>query len=85
MKEYKVSGMSCTHCESTVRNIALKHGAGADLLVNHETGQVRFEENDKFQEKPFMDAVEDAGYEIVPVAAPQTLADLPKSTSNRSW
>lgn len=85
MKEYKVSGMSCTHCESTVRNIALKHGAGADAIVNHKTGQVRFAASDKFDEKRFMDDIEDAGYEVEPVADPQTLADVPKETGNRSW
>ena len=84
MKEYKVTGMSCGHCEKTVRTIALKHGAGADTVIDLATGLVRFEEDDTFNQERFMEAVADAGYDIEPVAPPQTLGDQTPKTSN-TW
>ncbi|NMB03515.1 MAG: heavy-metal-associated domain-containing protein [Tissierellia bacterium] len=82
MQEYKVSGMSCGHCEDTVRNIAIKHGAGANAEVDRVSGTVRFTADDRFDNDKFMEAVEDAGYEIEEVSALQTVAD--QATRN-SW
>lgn len=83
MKEYKVSGMSCGHCENTVRNIAIKHGAGADAEVDRVSGVVRFRADDRFDNDKFMAEIEDAGYDIEEVTALQSLADQENKTN--SW
>ncbi|HHT20447.1 MAG TPA: heavy-metal-associated domain-containing protein [Tissierellia bacterium] len=83
MKEYKVHGMTCGHCENTVRNIAIKHGAGADVEVDRVSGTVRFQADDRFDNEKFMEAVDEAGYEIEEVTALQTVADQKKKTN--SW
>jgi len=65
-KEFKVEGMSCSHCEKAVKN-ALNELSGVsntEVDLNGKTVTVQYD-IDVVAEKKLIEAIEEAGYDVV--------------------
>ncbi|RJT96601.1 heavy-metal-associated domain-containing protein [Arthrobacter frigidicola] len=63
--EFQVTGMTCGHCEMSVRE-EVAEVAGVDSIeVSHTTGKLVVSGNGTVEENAVIKAVEDAGYKAV--------------------
>ncbi|MEE6179836.1 heavy-metal-associated domain-containing protein [Mycobacterium sp. 050134] len=66
--EYRVSGMSCGHCEAAVRAEVTQIPGVDGVDVDAQTGRLVVTSSVAIDEKAVLNAVEEAGYEAVNVA-----------------
>lgn len=64
IKSYKIEGMSCGGCEANIRNIAQRHGANDNIIVDRHQKIATFEVKGSFDEESFLKGVQDAGFDI---------------------
>jgi copper chaperone len=65
--EFQVTGMSCTHCEHSIRE-EVGEVAGVDAIeVSHETGRLVVSSETPLDDAAVLAAVEEAGYSAVRV------------------
>jgi copper chaperone CopZ len=66
--EYRVTGMSCAHCETAVKS-EVSQIPGIDAVeVSARTGRLVVTSSEPIDETAVLRAVDEAGYEAVPVA-----------------
>lgn len=63
--EYKVTGMTCGHCENHVREEVEKIAGVQDISVSHKTGQLFVSSEAPLNDSDVVAAVDEAGYEAV--------------------
>lgn len=63
--EYKVTGMTCGHCENHVREEVEKIAGVSDISVSHTTGQLFITSDSELNDADVQAAVDEAGYEAV--------------------
>jgi len=61
--EYQVTGMSCGHCENTVRGEVSKISGVSDIDVSAKMGRRTVTADDSVDTDAVTDAVEKAGYQ----------------------
>ena len=61
--EYRVSGMSCGHCEASVRREVAKLDGVEDIMVSAATGQLVVTTAAPLADADVIAAVDEAGYE----------------------
>jgi copper chaperone CopZ len=66
--EYQVTGMSCGHCESSVRTEVGKIGPIAQIDVSAATGRLVVHANEPVDDAAVIAAVDEAGYQAVRVS-----------------
>ncbi|BBZ46508.1 heavy-metal-associated domain-containing protein [Mycobacterium parmense] len=66
--EYRVSGMSCSHCEAAVHGEVTKIDGVEDIDVSAGTGRLVITSSAPIDTEAVLGAVDEAGYEAVPVA-----------------
>lgn len=64
---YQVTGMTCGHCELSVREEVSEIPGIQDLQVSHETGKLIVTANGTIDDAQVLAAVEEAGYSAVRV------------------
>lgn len=63
--EFQVTGMTCGHCEMSIRE-EVAEVSGVDLIeVSHQTGKLVVSGNESVEESAVIKAVEEAGYKAV--------------------
>lgn len=67
IKEFTVTGMSCGHCEDSVREEVSELEGVADIAVSAETGAlaVTLENDSQTTDEAIIAAVDEAGYQAV--------------------
>jgi copper chaperone len=65
--EYRVSGMSCGHCEASVRGEVAKIQGVEDIAVSAATGRLLVTANTPLADADVIAAVDEAGYEAARV------------------
>lgn len=60
--EFQVTGMTCGHCELSVREEVEEVPGVQDLEVSHETGRLTVTSDRPVDETAVLAAVEEAGY-----------------------
>ncbi|HET6499348.1 MAG TPA: heavy metal-associated domain-containing protein [Amycolatopsis sp.] len=65
--EYKVTGMTCGHCEMSVREEVGKLLGVADIQVSAQTGKLVVTGSDAVDDAQVLAAVDEAGYSAVRV------------------
>ncbi len=65
--EYQVTGMTCGHCEMSVREEVTEIAGVDDLQVSAETGKLVVVASDEVTDAAVLAAVEEAGYTAVRV------------------
>ena len=65
--EYRVTGMTCGHCEMSVREEVGEIPGVSDVQVSAETGQLVVTGSDDVDDALVLAAVEEAGYSAVRV------------------
>ncbi|WP_374929826.1 heavy-metal-associated domain-containing protein [Kytococcus sedentarius] len=60
--EYTVTGMTCGHCEMSVREEVSEVPGVQDVQVSHETGRLTVAGTDDVSTDAVIAAVEEAGY-----------------------
>jgi copper chaperone CopZ len=63
ISEYQVTGMSCGHCEASVRGEVSKLPSVARVEVSAATGLLRIESAEPIADAAVIAAVDEAGYE----------------------
>ncbi len=63
--EYKVTGLTCGHCENHVREEVEKIAGVTDISVSHKTGQLFITSDANLNDADVLAAVDEAGYEAV--------------------
>ncbi|SEV83935.1 heavy-metal-associated domain-containing protein [[Clostridium] fimetarium] len=65
-KEFKVEGMSCSHCERAIKNALneLNGVSNTDVDLSGKTVTVQYD-IDLVADSDLVGAIEDAGYEVV--------------------
>ena len=66
--EYRVSGMSCGHCEAAVRSEVAQIPGVGDVTVSATTGRLVVTSAQPIDAATVLGAVDEAGYEAVLVA-----------------
>ncbi|HET7074466.1 MAG TPA: heavy metal-associated domain-containing protein [Mycobacterium sp.] len=66
--EYRVSGMSCRHCEAAIENEVGQIPGVHGVDVSARTGRLVVTSSAHIDAKAVLDAVDEAGYAAVPVA-----------------
>ncbi len=66
--EYRVSGMSCSHCEAAVQSEVAQIPGVDGVDVSARTGRLVVTSSVPIDEEAVLGAVDEAGYEAVPVA-----------------
>jgi copper chaperone len=66
--EYRVSGMSCGHCEASVRREVAKLNGVEDITVSAATGQLVVTTAAPLSDADVLAAVDEAGYEAARVS-----------------
>ncbi len=66
--EYQVTGMTCAHCEAAVRSEVSRIPGVASIDVSADTGRLVVTSSSPLDTRAVLDAVDEAGYEAVPVA-----------------
>lgn len=64
--EYRVTGMSCGHCENAIRDEVGKIAGVEQIEVSAATGSLVVVSNAPLEHSPVLAAVDEAGYEAVP-------------------
>ncbi|OHV30162.1 MULTISPECIES: heavy-metal-associated domain-containing protein [Pseudofrankia] len=65
--EYQVTGMSCGHCEASVRDEVGKIAGVEDIQVSARTGRLVVTVTGPVDDAQVLAAVDEAGYEAAPV------------------
>ncbi|MGO1834538.1 MAG: heavy-metal-associated domain-containing protein [Actinomycetaceae bacterium] len=65
--EYRVTGMTCGHCEMSVREEVGEIPGVTDIQVSAQTGQLVVTGSDDVDDAKVLAAVEEAGYSAVRV------------------
>ena len=65
--EYRVTGMSCGHCEASVRSEIAKLAGVEDIKVSAASGQLVVKSAAPLTDADVIAAVDEAGYEAVRV------------------
>ncbi len=60
--EYQVTGMTCGHCETSVREEVGEVPGVEDVAVSAETGKLVITSSDAIDDATVLAAVEEAGY-----------------------
>lgn len=63
--EYKVTGMTCGHCEMSVREEVASVPGVEDVQVSAQTGKLVITAPDDIDDEKVLAAVEEAGYSAV--------------------
>ncbi|MDY0910415.1 heavy-metal-associated domain-containing protein [Microbacterium sp. CFBP9034] len=63
--EYKVTGMSCGHCEASVRGAVSKIAGVEEITVDAKSGQLIVGSSVPLADDDVLAAVDEAGYEAV--------------------
>ncbi len=63
ISEYQVTGMSCGHCEASVRNEVSKLATVERVDVVAATGLLRIESGEPLSDAAVIAAVDEAGYQ----------------------
>jgi copper chaperone len=63
--EYQVTGMSCGHCEASVRGEVTKLAGVADVEVSAKTGRLVIATDSPVDDDAVIAAVDEAGYTAV--------------------
>ena len=63
--EYQVTGMTCGHCEMSVREEVGEVPGVTDVSVSHETGRLSVTADGALDDAAVLAAVEEAGYSAV--------------------
>ncbi|WOP19442.1 heavy-metal-associated domain-containing protein [Raineyella sp. LH-20] len=66
--EYQVSGMTCHHCEMSVREEVGEIAGVESIEVSHATGRLVVTSAAPLDPAAVAAAVEEAGYQVVPAA-----------------
>lgn len=66
-REYQVSGMTCGHCEMSVREEVGQLPGVADIQVSAQTGKLVIVADDQVDDATVLAAVDEAGYSAVRV------------------
>lgn len=65
-QEYQVTGMTCGHCEMSVREEVGEIPGVTDVQVSHQTGRLVVTAASALEDTAVISAVEEAGYTAVP-------------------
>lgn len=65
--EYQVTGMTCGHCEMSVREVVGEIAGVQDIQVSHATGTLVVTAPGEIDDAAVLAAVEEAGYSAVRV------------------
>ena len=65
--EYRVTGMTCAHCEMSVREEVEQLAGVVDVQVDATTGRLVLTGTDPVEDAAVLAAVEEAGYSAVRV------------------
>lgn len=63
VKNYTVDGMTCGHCEASVKEEVGEINGVTDVTADHTTGAVSVT-GDNFTDEQIAEAVEEAGYTV---------------------
>ena len=63
--EYQVTGMTCGHCEMSVREEVSEISGVTDIQVSAQTGKLVVSASDEVDDAKVLAAVEEAGYTAV--------------------
>ena len=63
--EYQVTGMTCGHCEMSVREEVGTLPGVQDIEVSHETGRLVITSAEPLDDAAVLAAVDEAGYQAV--------------------
>lgn len=63
--QFQVTGMTCGHCEMSVREEVSEVPGVTDVEVSHETGVLRVGSDQPVDEAAVLAAIEEAGYSAV--------------------
>ncbi len=66
--EYQVSGMSCAHCEAAIQSAVAQIPGVDGVAVSARTGRLVVTSSVPIDEEAVLGAVDEAGYQAVPVA-----------------
>lgn len=67
VNEYQVTGMTCGHCEASVREEVGEIAGVTDIEVSAETGRLVVTGQDGIEDQQVLAAVQEAGYTAVRV------------------
>ncbi|GAB3583711.1 heavy-metal-associated domain-containing protein [Calidifontibacter terrae] len=65
--EYNVTGMTCEHCEMSVREEVGEIAGVQDIQVSHRSGRLVVSATDEIDDAAVLSAVDEAGYAAVRV------------------
>lgn len=65
--EYQVTGMTCAHCEMSVREEVGQIGGVEDIQVSARTGRLVVSASEPVEDAAVLAAVDEAGYSAVRV------------------
>lgn len=65
--EYQVTGMTCGHCEMSIREEVSEISGVTDIEVSAQTGKLVVIASDEVDDAKVLTAVEEAGYSAVRV------------------
>lgn len=65
--EYQVTGMTCAHCEMSVREEVGEIAGVEEIQVSAETGRLVITASQNLEDAAVLSAVDDAGYSAVRV------------------
>ena len=65
--EYRVTGMTCGHCEMSVREEVSEISGVTDIQVSAQTGKLNVTAEGEIDDAKVLAAVEEAGYSAVRV------------------
>jgi copper chaperone CopZ len=65
--EYQVTGMTCGHCEMSVREEVAEVAGVEDIQVSHQTGRLVVSGAESVDDEAVLAAVAEAGYSAVRV------------------
>ncbi|WP_028280229.1 heavy metal-associated domain-containing protein [Arthrobacter sp. H5] len=63
--EFQVTGMTCGHCEMSIREEVAEVFGVDSIEVSHQTGKLVVSGNESVEESAVIEAVEEAGYKAV--------------------
>ncbi|MBP2217099.1 heavy-metal-associated domain-containing protein [Arthrobacter sp. CAN_C5] len=63
--EFQVTGMTCGHCEMSIREEVAEVSGVDSIEVSHQTGKLVVSGNESVEESAVIKAVEEAGYKAV--------------------
>lgn len=66
--EYQVTGMTCGHCEMSIREEVGQVAGVEEIQVNAQTGKLAVTSSDAVDDARVLAAVEEAGYSAVRTA-----------------